>query len=227
MTRWDQIALGVFVLGGLWFAWPAPKLAGDLQQSRADALRGATVEDLVQGVVNAPDDALPAGVAAEQAAALLAEGVELYGLQLDWGERVAAVLTPEQMSLLAGVERGSSMPRARSHPETPAEMLEILEHVVAQHGPTRSALPDPVSEPDATAEGLLVVVQAGVTADQAPAIVATTLAGVHAHERGAAVITELEVVLAESLSYADGRAFADRDAFDRMAAQAVTTLRER
>lgn len=236
MTRREQVALAVLVLGLAWFAYPAKEVSADLSQHRAEALRGTSVEDLVKAVLVAPIGQLPAGEDGQRAGAALEEAIALHELQAGWTDSALAVLSEESLEIV-GTERAIGGERSRSHPHTPASMLEMVSLLVEAHGPAGVPLPEPPETsplpglpPEELSAGLLALVRGEtLSADEARGVLSATLAGIGAHERSPVLIEELEELLGDEVVALSESAPSPRDRHElaRMGQAAVSRLKER
>jgi len=185
-------------LAAVWFAGPSYWLAHRLQDARAEDLRSPTIDEPVQAILLARAEELPRGDEAADLADRLERTMELHEGG-HWLEAALGLLDEEQ---LERVDEGSGepqLPRSRSHPQTPSELVALIDLLTEQAGstttpiparPARAPLPDLSSQQQLT--GLLSLGRAaGVRDDQVPELLACALAGVQAYETVPRMVDDL------------------------------------
>ncbi len=236
MTRTVRawLALG---LAALWFAGPAGWLSETLHEVRAQELRSVSVGEPVQAVLLAADSELPRGEEAGRLADALERAVEVHELQGWWLEAAVGVLDEAQLERVAELARVGRLERSRSHPQTPGELLALVEVLSSQAGSVTSERPErPAHNPLARLSGeqvlvgLLALAEAGEVRDeQVPALLACALAGIEAHEEAEPRVDDVLALLPpEALAHLEGQPPLDRvRGFSEAAARAVDRLRAR
>ncbi len=189
------VALGLALL---WFAGPAHWLAHWLQDARAEDLRSPTIDEPVQAVLLARGEELPRGAEAADLADRLEQTMALHEGG-HWLEAGLGLLDEEQLERIREGSGEPPLPRSRSHPQTPAELVALIDVLTEQAGsatapmparPARAPLPDLASQQKLT--GLLSLAQDdGIRDQQVPELLACALAGVQAHEAVPRMVDDL------------------------------------
>lgn len=186
------LALGV---GVLWFAGPSGWLAGWLDDARARDLASQDIDDPIQAVLMAQPEELPRGAEARAMASALSEAVRMH--EGAWLQVALEHLDEDQAAAVLEARAGARLPRSRTHPQTPPELLRFITVLSEQAGSATVERPEPVGSPaDLQAEdvvaGLLALAEAGQVRDeQVPVLLACALEGVEAHEAAPALIAQV------------------------------------
>lgn len=197
-----KLALASLVVSLLWFAGPSRWMSASLNEVRAHDLASQDIDDPIQAVLMATPEELPRGDDARRLAEALTRAVEMHEgawLQVAW----SALDETQRFQLMKPAE-GAPRPRSRAHPQTPAELLELIDVLSAQAGSHHEPVPafegDPVdlATGDALA-GLLRLAEGGsIRDDQVPTLLGCALQGVQAHESAPALVAEVLEGLAPS-----------------------------
>ena len=197
-----KLAWASLVVSLLWFAGPSRWVSAALNEVRAHDLASQDIDDPIQAVLMATPEELPRGDEAARLADALTRAVEMHEgawLQVAW-----ATLDEAQREEWVKPSEGAPRPRYRAHPQTPAELLELIDVLSAQAGSHHEPVPafegDPVdlSTGDALS-GLLRLAEGGSIRDpQVPVLLGCALQGVQAHESAPALVAEVLEGLAPS-----------------------------
>ncbi len=231
---------GAALVGVIWFASPAPRVAQALEQARARSVAEVQLHDIILAVALAGQQdpaGLPHGAEAAEARRLLEQALALDAVKSGWPQRAAGAIGPELLALaVTGAER-PPLPRSRSHPNVPSELLVLEQTLAARYGSWGGPPPPPPGQdlwsgfpPDDQAKGLLAVVETTeLSEDQARGLQGAVLLGLEANHRQPDLVDSLAALLGSGVL---ARAPASRDApapdlVPRYGPAAVEILRRR
>ncbi len=209
-SRREWLALAALAGAAAWFAIPARRLSATMLDRRAREMKSIQLHHLVLAVVQLGGEdpgGLPTGEAARAALDSLETALVLQREKERWSRQALAVLDDAQLAAAQAAIQPRDLPRERSHPFIPTEML-LLESLLSDSfgSATAPAPPRPDiirwhhGSPQDIMLGLLGLVESGeppLNRDQARAVQAALLSGMRAHELQPEVVEALGDLLGE------------------------------